>query len=230
MSFALLPPPAATDALTGLVSRMERMILSGELVPGSKLREVPLSEALGVSRASLREAIRILEGRRLLERTANVGVRVIDPTLDDFEQLLVTREALEGMAARLAAENMTLSEVEQLQQAASALEAMDSRRPQPFGVFDIGPDRDFHSQIAHGSRNQRLVQLLCEDLYALLRFFRFRAAQARPDSAVTHAEHSAIIEAIRRRDGDEAELAMRRHVKRSRQTLLSNLRQRLPPA
>lgn len=218
-------PQAPLDALGRLVLQMERMILSGELPAGTRLREVHLAEALGVRRGTLREAIRILEGRRLLERTPNAGVRVISPTLDDFEQLLVTREALEGMAARLAAENMTSAQIQALRAMADALEAIDREdQPRPFGVFDTGADSDFHRHIALGSRNARIAQLLCEDLYSLLRFFRFKAAQARPHSSVTHAEHRAIIEAIQRRDGEAAEQAMRAHVRRSRETLLAHLR------
>ena len=222
---ALKTRDALGDLAAQVVVQLERMILSGDLQPGARLPENTLSETMGVGRGPLREAIRILEGRRLLERTPNAGVHVIAPTLDDFEQLLVTREALEGMAARLAAENMTSAEIQALRDMVSALEAIDTRESPPFGVFDTGPDRDFHRNIALGSRNRRISQLLCEDLYSLLRFFRFRAAEARPDPAITHAEHRAIIECIHQRDGDGAEAAMRAHVRRSRATLLAHLRQ-----
>lgn len=224
---AFKPRDALADLAAQVVVQLERMILSGDLEPGAKLPEATLSETMGVGRGPLREAIRILEGRRLLERTPNAGVRVIAPTLDDFEQLLVTREALEGMAARLAAENMTSSEIQALRDMVNGLEAIDTRQTVPFGVFDAGPDQDFHRNIAIGSRNQRISQLLCEDLYSLLRFFRFRAAEARSNPAITHAEHRAIIECIHQRDGDGAELAMRAHVRRSRTTLLAQLRDSL---
>jgi DNA-binding GntR family transcriptional regulator len=206
------------------VEQMERMLLSGDLPPGAKLREVALAKAIGVGRGPLREAIRILEGRRLLQRTPNAGVSVIDPSLDDFEQLLVTREALEGMAARLAAEQMGSADIEALRGMVNAIEAIDTQQAKPFGVFDTGPDRDFHRNIALGSRNLRIAQLLCEDLYSLLRLFRFRAAEVRTDPAETHAEHRAIIDCIQHRDADGAEQAMRAHVRRSRQTLLRHLR------
>ncbi len=88
---------------------------------------------------------------------------------------LLEASVLEGMAARLAAENMTLAQVEQLSATAKALEAADHSQAQAWGVFEAGPDGDFHRQIAVGSRNLRLVQLLCDDLYPLLRFFRLRA-------------------------------------------------------
>lgn len=217
-------PEGVGTLVANAVTQIERMILSGDLPPGGKLREVALAQSIGVGRGPLREAIRILEGRRLLQRTPNAGVSVIAPSLDDFEQLLVTREALEGMAARLAAEHMGTADIEALQDMANAIEAIDTQQAKPFGVFDTGPDRDFHRNIALGSRNLRIAQLLCEDLYSLLRLFRFRAAEVRTDPAETHAEHRAIIDCIQRRDADGAEQAMRAHVRRSRQTLLRHLR------
>jgi len=217
-------PEGVGTLVANAVEQMERMILSGDLPPGAKLREVALAKAIGVGRGPLREAIRILEGRRLLQRTPNAGVSVIDPSLDDFEQLLVTREALEGMAARLSAEQMGSAEIEALRGMVNSIEAIDTQQTKPFGVFDTGPDRDFHRNIALGSRNLRIAQLLCEDLYSLLRLFRFRAAEVRTDPAETHAEHRAIIDCIQRRDADGAEQAMRAHVRRSRQTLLRHLR------
>ena len=198
-------PEGVGTLVANAVEQMERMILSGDLPPGAKLREVALAQAIGVGRGPLREAIRILEGRRLLQRTPNAGVSVIAPSLDDFEQLLVTREALEGMAARLAAEHMGSADIEALRGMVNAIEAIDTQQTKPFGVFDTGPDRDFHRNIALGSRNLRI-------------------AQVRTDPAETHAEHRAIIDCIQRRDADGAEQAMRAHVRRSRQTLLRHLR------
>ena len=204
--------------------RIERMILGGELPPGAKLREVALTQRLGVGRGPLREAIRILKGRRLLVRTRNAGVAVIAPTIDDFEQILITREALEGMAARQAAENMNSAEIQALHAMVDSLESIDIREQVPFGVFDKGPDSDFHTNIATGSRNRWIAQLLCEDLYSLLRLLRFRAAAVRTDPQPSHTEHRAIIDRIQHRDADGAEALMRAHVRQSRGRLLTHLR------
>ncbi|MFX8708249.1 hypothetical protein ABTM42_20435, partial [Acinetobacter baumannii] len=67
-------------------------------------------------------AIRTLEGRHLVERTPFSGVRVVQLSLDDMEPLLTTREALEGMASRQSAENMTLHETRQLRAGLVAFE------------------------------------------------------------------------------------------------------------
>jgi DNA-binding GntR family transcriptional regulator len=217
---------SSRDLAGDVVHRLEAMILSGELGAGARLREPGLAASLGVSRGPLREAIRVLEGRRLLERTPSAGVRVVDPSIDDLEQILLTREALEGMAARLAAENMTLPEIRLLRETAATLQRIDLDEHHPLGVFEKGPDVDFHRAIALGSRNRWIARLLCGDLYSLLRLFRARAILLRDDSRPTHDEHRAIIDCIQRRDPEGAEDLMRAHVRRSRDQLLGHLKLR----
>src|SRR5690606_28603565 len=88
-------------------------ITSGEFEPGERLSEAKLARQLGISRGPLREALGRLEGR-LVTRTPRIGVRVIDFSRDDLEQLFLVREVLEGLAARLAAIHMTVRELDTL--------------------------------------------------------------------------------------------------------------------
>ena len=103
--------PVLTDQV---VEKLEHLIISGHYRPGVRVREQLLADELGVSRGPLREAIRTLEGRRLLTRTPRAGVTVIGLSAEDLRQLWITREALEGLAARQAAENMSATEVNAL--------------------------------------------------------------------------------------------------------------------
>ena len=208
-------PRVLTDRV---VERLEQLILGGRYQPGEKLREQVLAEELGVSRGPLREAIRTLEGRRLLERTPRAGVQVVGVSPSDLEQILVAREALEGMAARQAAENMTGAEVNALRQTVSALQSHPEDAPG--AVFSAGPDNDFHRLIAKGSRNRWLENLLVKDVYTLLRLYRVQAAR-RPDVTDSIAEHHAIINRIHARDGEGAEAAMRLHLRGSRARMLA---------
>lgn len=208
-------PRVLTDRV---VERLEQLILGGRYQPGEKLREQVLAEELGVSRGPLREAIRTLEGRRLLERTPRAGVQVVGVSPSDLEQILVAREALEGMAARQAAENMTGAEVNALRQTVSALQSHPEDAPG--AVFSAGPDNDFHRLIAKGSRNRWLENLLVKDVYSLLRLYRVQAAR-RPDVTDSIAEHHAIINRIHARDGEGAEAAMRLHLRGSRARMLA---------
>lgn len=112
----LLDEKVQAQSLVDVVAaRIEAAIISGALEPGSRLSEQGLAASLGVSRGPLREAIRRLEGRKLLERTPNIGVRVAALSLTDLKEILEVREALEGMACRLAARNMTDEEIAALQ-------------------------------------------------------------------------------------------------------------------
>ncbi len=97
-----------------IVEALETAIHNGELLPGKRISELALSSALGVSRGPLREAIRKLEARRLFERTAFHGIRLVDLSINDLEQLLFVREVLEGAAARAAAENASTKELTDL--------------------------------------------------------------------------------------------------------------------
>src|SRR5689334_4936044 len=80
-------PEAAAPArvmIDDTVARLEELIMRGELPPGARLPEQQLADTLGVSRGPLREAIRTLEGRRLVERTPHAGVRVVQLGLEDL--------------------------------------------------------------------------------------------------------------------------------------------------
>jgi DNA-binding GntR family transcriptional regulator len=150
-------------------------------------------------------------------------------SLDDMEQLLTTREALEGMASRQAAENMTLHETRQLRACLVAFE--DSfRREGIGGVFRSGSvDNDLHMLIVRGSRNRWLTDIICNELYPLLQICRFQStavtARTRQRIEAVHREHEAIIVAIERRDADAAEAAMRAHLVASRTNLMAQLRE-----
>lgn len=205
------------------VAQLEALIMRGELQPGDRLPEQQLANTLGVSRGPLREAIRTLEGRRLLERTPHAGVRVVQLSLNDLEQLLVMREALEGMACRQAAEQMTVHEILKLRETAARIEKLINEGS--LFIFSGQLDADFHLQIAIGSRNQWIRRLLCEDLYSLLRLYRLHGVR-QPDNIalVTAKEHHEIIDRIHARDPDGAEQTMRAHVRHSRDRLLSQIR------
>lgn len=94
-----------------VTERLEAAIISGELTPGSRLSEQGVATAFGVSHGPLRESIRRFVGRHLLQRTANIGVHVAKLSWRDLTDLMSVREALEGMACRLAAEATTADEL-----------------------------------------------------------------------------------------------------------------------
>lgn len=199
---------SAQSLVDTLVERIEAAIMNGDLQPGSKISEQALATSLGVSRGPLREALRRLEGRKLLERTPNIGARVASLSPGDLYEILQVREALEGMACGLAATRMKDEELKAL----SGLLHQQQKSVQATGVYPESMDFDFHFLIAKGSRNARLIQMLCEDLYYLLRVYR-RQSNVTPSRAKQALrEHRDIVAALTRRDPVEAERKMRLHI------------------
>src|SRR5690554_278452 len=195
--------------------QIQNAIVHGELSPGQKIGEAELSTMFGVSRGPLREAIRRLEGRGLVVRKPHSGTTVVEVSADELVQLYYVREALEGMACRLAAQNMPDEEIAELQ-ALLEQHQLQSEKDQGQSYYQSEGDFDFHYRIVQGSRNEKLKHMLCGDLYHLVRMYRYRfsSARGRPQKAL--AEHLRIVEAIADRDGELAELLMRRHIAASR--------------
>ncbi len=195
--------------------QLQDAIVRGELAPGSKITEPCLSKAYGISRGPLREAMRRLEAHRLIERVPHVGARVVKLSMKELLELFDVREALESMAARLAAEHMTAGEIAGLRELLAMHERQaDLKKGEAY--FQREGDLDFHYRIVQGSHNRMLVTLLCDDLYYLVRLYRtqFSASGSRPQRAFV--EHHRIVDAIEAGDAELAELLMRRHVSASR--------------
>ncbi len=203
---------------------LQDAIVRGEIPPGSRVGETELAERYGTSRGPLREALRRLESRRLVERTPHVGIRIAALGHEALIELYYLREALEGMAARLAALHMTADEVAGLKALLAAHE-QDEALKADTAYFQQEGDFDFHYRIIQGSHNSALTELLIGELYHRIRMYRyqFSAYANRPQKAF--AEHQRIVEAIEARDGDLAEMLMRRHISSARQNIEKHLKE-----
>lgn len=225
-------PEHATPEVRTLAERvfhqLQDAIVRGELPPGSKITEPGLSQAYGISRGPLREAMRRLEAHRLIERVPHVGARVVKLSVKELLELFDLREALESMAARLAAEHMSAVEIDGLRDVLAVHEQQsDLKRGEAY--YQREGDLDFHYLIVQGSQNRMLMTLLCDDLYYLVRLYRtqFGANGARPRRAFV--EHHRIVDAIEAGDAELAELLMRRHVSASRANVVDRYAAILDP-
>lgn len=220
-------PLVAANLATLALERLEKAILEGDLKPGQRLSESDLARRFGISRGPLREALGQLEGRKLVERVAKQGARVVWLSHEELIDLLVIREALEGMACRLATERMTEADLDAL---AALLEDHAAAPPLKAGrgYFQGAGDQDFHGRILRGSGNPRLAAMLEGELYSLLRLYRHHLSMrpGRPREALE--EHRAILAAMRARDPDAAEAAMRAHIRNSRASVAAMLAETRP--
>jgi DNA-binding GntR family transcriptional regulator len=183
------------------------MIVSLELPPGAVLHEARLMEQLGMGRTPIREAVRMLAQANLVEVFPRRGVFVTSVDIGDLASLAEVREALEGYAARLAAERASEDdrrELADLIDESGRKDELDRR-----GLIDL--DRRIHGCVYRCTHN-RFLEATLDEYYALALRIWFLALERveRLDEAVS--EHRELLAAIRDRDGKRAEQAMRRHV------------------
>ena len=206
-----------------IFAQLQHAIVEGEIRAGSKLSEPELAKQYQVSRSTLREALNRLEKCQLTERTANIGSRVVTCSIQGLLELYVVREALEGMACRQAAANMTDSEIAEMQTMLQQHAAQPALK-NGLAYYQEEGDLDFHYKVIMGSHNQQLINLICGQLYHLVRMYRCQFGMHSPRVSRAFTEHASIVTAISDRDGELAELLMRRHIAASRKNIERQIR------
>ena len=196
-----------------LFQKLSDEIINGLLKPNEKISEPSIAKRFGTSRAPVREAIRRMEERRLVNRKPHSGCRVASFSVENCLEIFEIREALEGVACRLATERMSDKHLSRLREDLEEQMQM-SLSGEEFTTEKINRFRDFHYTIARGSQNITLTRLLCEDYYNLINLYRKRyswigSSEVRAQSIRAHLR---ILEAMEERDADFAETLMRRHI------------------
>ncbi|MCB4771575.1 GntR family transcriptional regulator [Ancylobacter sp. Lp-2] len=217
---SILEKVVATSSVVDLVvDRLEAAIMTGELASGERLSEQAIANSMGISRGPLREALRRLEGRGLIERIPNMGARVTPLLRQSLEAILVIRESLETLACRLAAERITPAELKALE---GILKKKGSRNRDD-RVYHQSPDQDFHLAIIMACGNEKLISILRDDIYYMMRFHRYRSGGRPGRSSAVLDEHRAIFEALKEHMPEKAEVAMREHLVNAHKSIRSSL-------
>lgn len=208
--------PVAAEAI---FTTLREAILSGVLSPGEHLREVQLATLFRRSRTPVREAILRLESEQLTQRDARRGFVVRRISNENVLEVYAVRGILDGLAARLAAQGILPAEIEHLRWISERLREAAGRHDfGSMGALNI----EFHESICRASRNSMLLQFMREIHDWVRRFpqttFAFRG---RAEPALD--EHDTLIDAIERRDPDEAERIARMHMDRALQVRVAML-------
>lgn len=216
-------PSPITQAMRALIALRER-ILTGALGPGTRLLEVPLSEALAISRTPLREAMSRLAEEGLLERARGGGFVVRSFGAQDVIDAIELRGVLEGTAARLAAERGAATE---------ALAELVRQLDTCFGNSQDDVDLERYSDL-NASFHASLAQLagsavIAREIERVTRlpfasptaFLADRAdiAAFRRSLHIAQDQHRALLQAIRAREGTRAEALAREHARLARRNL-----------
>jgi DNA-binding GntR family transcriptional regulator len=201
----------ATTLASRAFESIKTDIIDGQIAQGSKIVESDLALQYGISRGPLREAIHRLEQMKLVVRIPHAGSRVVKLDTRMMEDIYTARESLEGMAARLAARNMSDESVQELTELLDQHEKSISKTDGK-AYFQREGDFDFHYRIAAASQNHWILENLSGELYQLIRMCRHQSGQFPSRAKTALDQHRQIAAAIAQRDEELAEILMRRHI------------------
>lgn len=191
-------------------------ILSGDYHEQEELKENALATELGVSRTPVREALRQLELEGLVNIIPNKGASVTGITKKDIHDIYIIRSYLEGLCAKWACENITNTQIESLEEILY-LSDFHARRSHFEQMVEL--DNKFHDLIYKASGSKILNHVL-SDFHQYVERVR-KITLARPYRAEQSSkEHAAIVEAIKKRDGELAETLAHEHIMNTIQNII----------
>lgn len=208
---------SSTSLASEVFDRLRNEILLGKLRPNEQLIEIDLAERLQVSRTPIRESLQRLAAQGLIVSNRRRW-QVYEHSQDEIREIYEARLALEGYAARLACERATDEQIAQI----AELHGHRSEQLRERATLVEANDR-FHGLIAKSAGNARLSDLIERNR---LYYFNNRVASLydERDLIVSGEQHQAIVDALLKRDGDEAERVTRAHVQHALQLILEKLR------
>jgi DNA-binding GntR family transcriptional regulator len=192
-------------------------IQDGQFKPGERLREHELARQIGLSRTPIREALSRLETEGLVSHDAIRGVVVAELDYSMVTELYYMREVLEGTAARLVAQHASDVEI-------SILDDLCHQYEAALGDEEAltASNRRFHDTLYRCSHNRYLLNMVTV-LHNALSLLGGTTLGNPERAAETLREHRAVVAAIRERDADAAEQALRTHIRMAQKTRMQKL-------
>lgn len=194
-------------------------IIQGKMRPNERLIAADLAERLNTSRTPIREALQLLEAEQLVV-AAKRGYVVREHTKEEIVEIYEVRAALEGMAARLAAQKTGTSAYKDIEAIGahkdSLITSNDRKR-----IVDLNDE--FHAAIFAASGNSRLDRINRSNSQ---HFFNYRIAElyTKEETKISIKGHALILKAIKNHDADQADSAAQEHVLEALKVTLLKLR------
>jgi len=190
-------------------------ILDGRIPAGSRMVEEHLAKLIGTSRTPVREALHMLEMEGLLKAIPRVGYRVKKIEWEEVEEICEIRAVNEILAARWAIKRITPKELQALEEnLAVSAEMVKKGNAKSFIECDAG----FHELVARASGSRRLLEL-CQLLRRHMLRYRIESVGLPEAADVAIADHRRILDCIKRKDEEEAELAIRAHLEQAKRDI-----------
>ena len=208
---AAAPAPTTGATSERIAAHLRTAILAGHFAPGERIRQEEVAERLGTSRLPVREALRLLEAEGLTQHTANKGSRVSRLDAAELDVLYRMRERLEPLALTESLPHLTAGEVRDLEAIHERIAADADLRE--FMVLD----REFHLGSYAGCASEQLSSSVTRLWNATQPYRRaFMALGGQQRRWLVDLEHRLIIDAIERRDAEDAERYLAGHIRRTR--------------
>lgn len=182
-------------------------IREGRLAAGDRLLEEEIAHSIGVSRTPVREAIAKLQARRLIETVPGRGIFIARLDTRQVMELYAMREVLEGAAARFAAQHALPAEIAIMKGLADEFDAAKGDTARLARV-----NTQFHRVIYEAARNRYMHEAL-DNLGEALSLLQNTTFSLADRHAPASEEHRAILDAIEKRDAEQAEALSRAHIR-----------------
>ncbi|MBB5137261.1 DNA-binding GntR family transcriptional regulator [Thermocatellispora tengchongensis] len=207
---------SADSARHGKASRriadgLRASILSGELPPGSRIRQEEIAAQYGASRIPVRGALSILEADGLVRLVANSGAWVARFSRGECEEFYQIREHVEPLLLRASLPGLTPEILDRMDDLAE--EMAHTGRAEHF----LRLDREFHALSYSGARTVVLHEIV-QRMWNMTHHYRLMFTQVflEQRSTIVHDEHRMLVRALREGDADQADLVVRGHIRRTR--------------
>lgn len=183
-------------------------ILNGKYKRGEELVESSIGKELGISRTPVREAIRQLELEGLVQLVPNKGAFVTGISEKDVRDIYLIRARLEGLAARMAAKNITPELLDAMEETV-VLSEYHAKKEHYEQVCEM--DSKFHKFLYKAS-GSRILEHTLTDFHQYVQRVRMASIMKKRRMEKSNDEHDAILTAIREHDEEKAELVATRHI------------------
>jgi DNA-binding GntR family transcriptional regulator len=206
-----------------VTAKLRDMIVEGVLTPGTRLNERVLCEQLAVSRTPLREAFKTLEVEGLIDLLPNRGAAVAQMSIADIEQTFEVMGALEGLSGKLACERITDREIAEIKALHFEMLAAHARHDLP-SYYRI--NHVIHDRINAAANNAVLTTTYLQ-INARIQNLRFRSNFNQEKWDIAVKEHSAMLAALEKRDGEALRAILEKHLYNKRDIVIAEVRAKL---
>lgn len=189
-------------------TKIREDILSGKYKQNDELKETTIGQELGVSRTPVREALRQLELEGLVNIIPNKGAYVNGISEKDIHDIYIIRSYLEGLCAKWACEYITQEQIDELEEVVY-LSEFHAKKEHHEQIVEL--DNKFH-QLIYEASNSKLLNHILSDFHHYVQRIRKITLASDLRAASSNKEHTAILDAIRQRDGEKAEMLAHEHI------------------